>query len=84
VLSAIALDLLGIEDRCQQLLGSLPRSPKEDAMIEGRLPLDLPTEVRATVECFLVDELRPAIESLERVARVSEDELRREFDGGRR
>jgi hypothetical protein len=78
-LSAIALNLLGIEDRCQQLLASLPRSPDEDAMIEGRIPLDLPTELRATVECFMVDELRPAIESLERVARVSEEELRREF-----
>lgn len=78
-LSAIALDLLGIEDRCQQLLESLPRSPDEDAMIEGRIPLDLPTELRATVECFMVDELRPAVESLERAARVSEEELRREF-----
>jgi len=83
VISAIALNLLGIEDRCQQLLASLPRSPNEDAMIEGRIPLDLPTELRATVECFLVDELRPAVESLERAARVSEEELRREFRPGR-
>jgi hypothetical protein len=60
----------------------VPKSPNEDAMIEGRIPLDLPTELRATAGCFLVDELRPAIESLERAARVSDDELRREFGDG--
>jgi hypothetical protein len=78
-LSAIALDLLGVEDRCREILASLPRSPDEDAMIEGRMAWDLPTELRTTIECFLVDELRLAIESLERAARVSEDELRQEF-----
>jgi hypothetical protein len=82
-LAAITLDLLGVEDRCREILDSLPRSPDEDAMIEGRIAWDLPTELRTTIECVLVDELRLGIESLERAARVSEDELRREFLGGR-
>jgi hypothetical protein len=82
-LAAIALDLLGVEDRCREILASLPRSPEEDAMIEGRMAWDLPTELRTTIECFLVDELRLGIESLERAARVSEDELRREFLPGK-
>jgi hypothetical protein len=78
-LAAIALDLLRVEDRCREILARLPQSLDEDAMIEGRMAWDLPTELRTTVECFMVDELRLAIESLERVSRVSEDELRREF-----
>jgi hypothetical protein len=78
-LAAMALDLLALEDRCRVILARLPRSPNEDAMIEGRIAWDLPTELRTTIECFLVDELRLAIASLERAAQVSEDELRREF-----
>jgi hypothetical protein len=81
-LAAIALDLLGIEDRCQQLLASLPRSPDEEAMIEGRIAWDLPTELRTTIECLLVDEVRLAIESLERASRMTEHDLRREFGQG--
>jgi hypothetical protein len=79
VLSAIALDLLGVEDRCRGILARLPRSPNEDAMIEGKVAWDLPTELRTTIECVLEDQLRPAVEALERAARVSEKELRREF-----
>jgi hypothetical protein len=78
-LTAIALDLLALEDRCREILASLPRSPDEDAMIEGRMAWDLPTELRTTIECLMEDHLRPAVESLERAARVSEEELRREF-----
>ena len=83
-LAAITLDLLTLEDRCREVLAALPRSPDEDDMIEGRIAWDLPTELRTTVECVLGDHLRPAIESLERVSRVSQEELRREFrrEGG--
>jgi len=79
VLAAMTLDLLALEDRCREILASLPRSPNEDAMIEGRIAWDLPTELLTTIECVLEDQLRPAVESLERVSRVSEEELRREF-----
>jgi hypothetical protein len=82
-LAAITLDLLGVEDRCRGILASLPRSPNEDAMIEGRIAWDLPTELRTTIECVLEDQVRLAVESLERAARVSEDELGREFRPGR-
>ena len=48
-------------------------------MFVGEVAWDLPTELLTTIECVLEDQLRPAIESLERVSRVSEEELRREF-----
>ena len=82
-LSAIALDLLGVEDRCREILASLPRSPNEDAMIEGRMAWDLPTELLTTIECLMEDQLRPAVESLEQASQVTEMDLHREFRAGR-
>ena len=81
-LGAIALDLLALEDRCREILASLPRSPNEEAMFVGDIPWNLPTELLTTIECVLEDQLRPAVESLARAARVSDDELRREFRPG--
>jgi hypothetical protein len=34
------------------------------------------------IQCVVADEIRPAIEYLEATARVTEEELRREFDKG--
>lgn len=82
-LAAMTLDLLALEDRCREILASLPRSPTEEAMFVGEIAWDLPTELLTTIECVLEDQLRPAVESLERAARVSEEELRREFRPGR-
>ena len=48
----------------------MPRSPEEDAIIEGRMAWDLPTELRTTIECVLEGQVRPAVESLERAARA--------------
>jgi hypothetical protein len=52
-------------------------------MIEGRIAWDLPTELRTTIECVLEGQLRPAVESLERAARVTEEEQRRASGGER-
>jgi len=82
-LAAMALDLLALEDRCREILASLPRSPNEEAMFVGEVAWDLQTELLTTIECVLEDQLRPAVESLERAARVSEEDLCREFRPGR-
>lgn len=78
-LAAMTLDLLREEDRCREILASVSRSPNEVAMFVGEIAWDLPTDLLTTIECVLEDQLRPAVESLERAARTSEDELRREF-----
>jgi len=75
-LRTVADELLRIEDRLRTVRDVLPRSPDEDAMFEGRVAWDLPTELRAVVECVLEEQLRRAIESLERASRLSESDLR--------
>jgi hypothetical protein len=82
-LRGVAFDLVRLEERCQEVLSSLPRSEDEVAIFEGRIPWDLPTELRTTVECLLEVEIRPAVELPERASQVTEVDLRREFHAGR-
>lgn len=46
---------------------------------EGRLPYDVATDILATIECVLADDVLPAIANLQRAARVTHAELKREF-----
>lgn len=48
-------------------------------MLEFRIPADVPTEIRAIVECVIHDDLRPAILALAKASKVTEKGLRREF-----
>ena len=75
-LAEVALELVATADRLQRIHDELPASPNRDAMLEHRVPRDVATEIAATVECVLVDEIRPAIEYLEAVSRVTAEELR--------
>ncbi|HSL84516.1 MAG TPA: hypothetical protein VLF66_17215 [Thermoanaerobaculia bacterium] len=51
-LRAIAFDPFRIEERCQEVLDSLLRSEDEEAMFEGRIPWDLPTQLRPPWSAF--------------------------------
>jgi hypothetical protein len=77
---SIAEELLAVEDRLRRVWEAVPRSPDEDAMFEGKRVWDVATEIRTVVEC-VADDLRRAIKSLERVSRVTEEDLRRDFRG---
>lgn len=46
---------------------------------EHRKPYDVATEILATIECVLADDLGPAIQALQRAAKVTDAELKREF-----
>jgi hypothetical protein len=59
-----ALDVAGLKTRLQVLSASLPRSPREDAMIEGEIPADVPTEMRTTLNAVIVDQLDLALANL--------------------
>ena len=83
-LAEIALDLVAIADRLQRIHDELPASPNRDAMLEHRVPRDVGTEIVATVECVLVDEIRPAIDYLEAASRVTAEKLRERFERDRR
>lgn len=68
-----------MEDRLRRVWESVPRSPDEDAILEGRMPKDAATEIRTALECVLDHRLRTAIQSLEPASRVTDDDLRREL-----
>jgi hypothetical protein len=76
-LRTIAEELLAVEDRLGRVWEAVPRSPDEDAMFEGNKAWDLGTEIRTVVEC-VGEELGRVVESLERVSRVTEEDLGRE------
>lgn len=69
-LRGMADQLLAMEDRAQALHDAIPPSDQEEAMLEGEVEWDLATELRATLDCFIGDRLRPAVRTLERVAQV--------------
>jgi hypothetical protein len=78
-LAEIAAEMLGVEDRLQAIVATLPHHPQEEAMLEGAIPCDVPTELRGTIEVTIEDDIRPAIRRIERAARATDDELRKNF-----
>jgi hypothetical protein len=65
-------------DRLMLIHRGLPRSPDMEARGEGRRALDTTTEILTTIECLEADVLRPALTILERLARVTDEELAQE------
>jgi hypothetical protein len=59
-----ALDLAGFKYRLQSFCEALPRSPQEDAMLDGEIPSDVPTEMRTTINAIIEDQLDLALENL--------------------
>ncbi|MEM7481087.1 MAG: hypothetical protein AAF481_07915 [Acidobacteriota bacterium] len=79
-LAEIALQLVGIEDRLQRIHDEFPQAPNQQAMWEHRIPRDVASEIYATIECVLVDQLRPTIKQLEAASQVTDTDLRHRFD----
>jgi hypothetical protein len=71
------------QTRLQRIHDDLPVSPDREAMLEHRVPYDIATAITGTIECVLADEIRPAVESLVRAARVSAAELRVRWEENR-
>ena len=78
-LAEIALQLVAIEDRLTRIVDSLPVLPNQEDMLEHRVPYDVATKLAGMIQCVVADEIRPAIEYLERAAQVTDKDLRREF-----
>ena len=75
----IALMLLRLLERLEEIGDCLPRPPDMDAMLEGRIPSALGVDLLGSIECAVDDGLRPAIQTLEKAARVTREDLRRDF-----
>lgn len=59
-----ALDLAGLRLRLEIFSANLPRSSQEDAMLEGEIPADVPTEMRTTITAVVEDQLNLALDNL--------------------
>lgn len=75
----VALMLLRLLERLEEIAACLPRPPDMDAMLERRIPATLGVDLLGSIECVVDDDLRPAIRTLERAAKVTTEDLRREF-----
>ena len=78
-LGEVGYQLLAVADALVTIYHGLPRPADLADREEGRKPYDVATDVLATIECVLEDEIRPAIASLQRSAQVTDAELEREF-----
>lgn len=72
-----ALDVAGMRNRLRLFSASLPRSPREDDMLEGRIPADVPTEMRTTINAVVEDQLNLALDNLLHAAGYEPDEARK-------
>lgn len=76
--------LVGVADALDLVYKSLPPPEDLNDRQEHRKAFDVATEVLATIECVLEDNVRPAIRELQRAAQVTDAELEAEFrDRGR-
>lgn len=73
-----ALDLAGLRHRLQCLGAALPPSPEEDAMLDGRIPADVPTEMKTTIMAVVEDQLSLAYENLLHAVRYNAPEAQPE------
>jgi len=71
--------LLAVVDLLERIHARLPPPCDIDDRQEGRMPYDRATDILATIECVLEDNLRPAIESMQRSAQTTDQELERDY-----
>jgi hypothetical protein len=77
-LGAAACQVLAVTDLLEEVHAGLPPPPDINDRQEGRLPYDIATDVLATIEVVLEDDLRPAIRSLQRSTSITDSELEQE------
>lgn len=79
-LNVAAYEILEAAKLLEEIHAGLPEPPDIADRQEGRLPYDIATDVLATIECVLEDDLRPAAEALKRSSRVTDEQLARDFE----
>jgi hypothetical protein len=73
-------------DRAEALLAAdrgqpprLLRPALPSSLLEGTIPCDVATELRGAIEVTISDDIRSAFRRIERAARVTDEELRKNF-----
>ncbi len=57
-----------LQQHLEDVLASVPPSPREEEIYEQGLAYDFPTEVRSCLECILEDWMRPASQDLKKLS----------------
>ncbi len=78
-LSEVAYQLEALVNALDAIHGGLPEPPDIGSRQEGWKPYDRTTDVLATIECVVADDLNPAIASLQRSATITDAALAQEF-----
>lgn len=78
-LGEVAYQLLAAVDALEVIHAGLPPPADVEDRHEHRKPYGVATDVLATIECVLADNLRPAIASLQRSSQVTDAQLAEEF-----
>ena len=76
--AAAVRDLRAVGERLSAAIAGVPEPP--DEVLDGTAPRTVAAEVRGAVECFVNDDLLEAVAHLEKAARVTAEELVREWE----
>jgi hypothetical protein len=79
ILGVAARSIASAAELLERVHAGLPEPPDLADRQEGRKPYDQATDILATIECVLEDDLRPAIEALRRSAAITDAELEQEY-----
>jgi hypothetical protein len=77
--AAIATDLIAMQDRLAAINRQLPVPPDQEAMLEGKIPPDVATELSGCIDCLNDDILLQAVEMLQHAAAITPHDLVRAF-----
>jgi hypothetical protein len=78
-LSAIAFELLALQERLEGINRRLPVATDRQAMLDGEIAPDVATEVSGCLECVTEDELKRVIKSVQHAATVTARDLDLDF-----
>jgi hypothetical protein len=84
MLAAAADRIAGAIEVLDEVWDQLPRPDDLDDRQEHRLPYDQATDILATIECVLADDLHPAVKALRRSASITDASLSRSSSRARK
>jgi hypothetical protein len=79
VLGAVAFEMITLQERLEALDRILPVPVHQEAMLDGRIPPDLATELSGRIELISEVLLRDVIEALEGAASLTAHDLAWDF-----
>jgi len=78
-LDSAVCQLLAVVDLLEAVHAGLPPPADINQRQEGEKPFDVATDILATIECVLEDDLRPSIQSLQRSSTVTDADLEQQY-----